>query len=256
MKHCVAVFRVTSKPMYQPMCNHGMLSAQNEFPWHRVYLILYCSPTISMHLLTHPPVAASLFPPPFHLIHRDWTDLVFAFPRLPPLVQRALLPEPENKALQDRHFADSWNGIVDDLRQRDLLTDTEAKYLRYEFVSFSDHPGEAETARAEVLLPRIVAAGKISDAKEQRAVSLVQKEVMESAWGRLLDVLRAMGLVDRRLLTVLDGYAKQKGLGKKAELLMKQKETFVKLQAEVRKCALGWWQGGGSVGAFVCLVPC
>jgi hypothetical protein len=156
---------------------------------------------------------------------------VFAFPRLPPLFQKTILPEPSNVALQEDRFAQNWNGIVDDLRQRDLLTDTEAKYLRYETVTFASPDG---ATRDHVLLPRIVAAGKISDAKEQRAVSMVQKDVMSSAWKQLLGVLGAMGVVDREQLMRMDGYAKAKGLEKMAELLMKQKGTFEKLQAEVR----------------------
>jgi hypothetical protein len=173
---------------------------------------------------------------------------------------------------QKEEFAKAWNSIVDDLRTRDLLSDNEQKYLKYEVVllpAMQEDQGSASAAGSAVvgeaglekqqllLLPQLIAAGKVMDAKERHSETLVQREVVQAAWGCLVWLLRAMKLeqshitgADAASQVDVEGYGADGGLAKRGELLVKHLGLLMRIKAELKgQKVMGSDQG--SAGSIV-----
>ena len=161
----------------------------------------------------------------------------------------ATQPPPDAATVkQQQQFASAWNSIVDDLRERDLLSDIELKHLRYEEVLLPARAvaaapvtggvGGGDGVRSSrvgseeqqvLLLPRMVAAGKVMDAKEQRSKMLVQTAVMDSAWDLVVWVLTVMNVnqrgsqEERSTAEPVDiqGYGNAVGLAERGRFLVK-----------------------------------
>eukprot|EP00879_Flechtneria_rotunda_P010664 GHRR01011145.1.p1 GENE.GHRR01011145.1~~GHRR01011145.1.p1 ORF type:complete len:1109 (+),score=334.63 GHRR01011145.1:1762-5088(+) len=96
-------------------------------------------------------------------------------------------------------FAQAWDQAVSDLRQRDLLSNAEAKRLKYELLSPSPDP----TCGGWLLLPRFVAAGAAVEVATLGVNSASQLEVVCRAFNLLAWLLHSLGLITELQLSDL-----------------------------------------------------